>query len=57
MKDTAKSRVDQKQWETARVIYRHESQDELWLTFQINYLAVAETFAKKKSPRVNLVVF
>ena len=49
-------RVGHKQRETERVIYRYESQDELWATFQINHEEIAEN-VNKKSHKVHIIVF
>ena len=48
VKDTAKRHVGHKQWETAQVIYFHESWDELRATFHINHTKFLEKLAKKK---------
>ena len=44
MKDVKKLRIVHKQWETARVVYRHESWYELWGTFQ-NKQTITDTEA------------
>ena len=56
-KDTAKRRVDHKQWETVRVIYSHKSWDELWSTFKINHPTISAKIVNKKSPKVHPIVF
>ena len=37
VRDTSKRRVGQKQWETAQVIYLHESWEKIWTKFHINH--------------------
>ena len=57
VRDTAKRRVGQKQWETARVIFFHESYDKIWVAFQINQQEIAAKLANKKSFKVHPMIF